>query len=384
MTPAGVRLRCCCAHRFAALLGFAWLLGCEHSEPFGSRSFDSDQPFNSSPPIQLTLNRGPDRRAAWLPDGSGMLYSTQLPGRSDHDICLGELPPGGGRQRALTCDLSPTGPQLTEALESAAPFDDGHLAFVAATSPPGAITPDQQALAISRVDDPATRTELFSIPYTIPGRRMHGGLSQLNWLGPDRLVYLGEAVNLIAPCASCELDTLRSGLDAVWVSLANGTATRQVIPGSDNASGVSPGNNPDEVYYTLAGDTRVYRQLLATGAVSQVHDFGPAGVARDVHVIGTQLTAVVGGRVHFVDDPTLGPTQWDSGGLIHVIDLANGSDVILDSPPQPSLFRRPRLSPSGAAVVAEAYPLMITPGPVEGILDTTVSRVGDLFLFGQP
>lgn len=301
MTPAEVPLMCGRVRRFAALVGLVWLLGCEHSEPFGSKGFDSDQPFNSSPPIQLTLNRGPDRRAAWLRDGSGILYSTQLSGRPDNDVCLGELPPGGGRQRALTCDLSPTGPQLTEALESAAPFDDGRLGFVAATSPPGAITPNQQVLAIGRVDEPATLTELFPIPYTIPGRRTHGGLSQLNWLGPDQLVYLGEAVNPFAPCPSCELDTLRSGLDAVWVSLANGTATRQVIPGSDNASGVSPGGSPDEVYYTLAGDTRVYRQLLSSGAVAQVHDFGPAGVARDVHVMGTQLAAVVGGRVHFAD-----------------------------------------------------------------------------------
>jgi hypothetical protein len=368
----------------AALLGLAWLLGCEHSEPFGSSSFDSDQPFNSSPPIQLTLNRGPDLRPAWLADGSGILYSTRLAGRPDNDICLGELPPGGGRQRALTCDLSPTGSQLTEALESAAPFADGRLAFVAAISPTGAITPNQQALAIGRVDDPATRTELFPIPYTIPGRRPHGGLSQLHWLGPDRLVYLGEAVTAIAPCPFCELDTLRSGLDVVWVSLINGMVTRQVMPGSDNASGVSPGGSPDEVYYTLAGDTRIYRQLLSTGAVAQVHDFGPAGVARDVHVVGTQVAAVVGGRVRFAEDPTLGPTQWDSGGVIHVIDLNDGSDVILDSPPQPSLFRRPRLSPSGTAVVAEAYPLIISPGPVEGTTDTTVSRVGDLFLFGQP
>jgi hypothetical protein len=366
------------------LLGLIWLLGCGHSEPFGNSTFDTDQPFNSTPPIQLTLNRGPDRRSAWLPDGSGILYSTQLTGRSDNDVCLGELPPGGGRQRALTCDLSPTSLSLTEALESAAPLDDGRLAFVAASSPIGAITPDQQHLAIGRLNDPANRTELFPIPYTLPGRPTHGGLSQLNWLGPDRLVYLGEAVNFLAPCPTCQLDTVRSGLDAIWVSLENGTATRHVIPGSDNASGVSPGGNPDEVYYTLAGDTRIYRQLLSTGAVSQVHDFGPAGVARDVHAVGTRLTAVVGGRVHFATHPTLGLTQWDSGGLVHVIDLADGSDVVLESPPQSSLFRRPRLSPSGTGVVVEAYPLIVTPGPVEGTLDTTVARVGDLFLFGQP
>jgi hypothetical protein len=137
------------------------------------------------------------------------------------------------------------------------------------------------------------------------------------------------------------------------------------------------------VYYTLAGDSRVYRQLLSTGAVVQVHDFGPAGIARDVHVVGTQLTAVVGGRVHFMDDPTRGPTQWDSGGVVHVVDLNDGSEVILDSPPQPSLFRRPRLSPSGTAIVVEAYPVSLTPGP-GGTLNPTVGGSGDLFLYGLP
>jgi hypothetical protein len=384
MTHPGVLPTSRARRRSTALLGLGWLLGCGHGEPFGNRSFESDQPFNSSPPIQLTLNRGPDRRAAWLPDGSAILYSTQLVGRSDDDVCLAQLPPGGGRQRALTCDLSPTGAQLTEALESAAPFDDGRLAFVAASSPLGARTPVQHALAIGRLSDPASRSEVVVLPYTIPGRRLHGGISQVGWLGTDRLVYLGEAVNVIRPCVFCQLDTLRSGLDAVWVSLDNGAATMHVIPGSDNASGVSPGSSPDEVYYTLAGDTRVYRQELSTGAVSQVHDFGPAGIVRDVHVVGARLAAVVGGRVHFSDDPTFGPTQWDSGGVVHVINLDDGSDVLLESSAQPSLFRRPRLAPSGAAVVVEAYPLIITPGPIEGTSDTTVSRVGDLFLFGQP
>jgi hypothetical protein len=384
MTPAGVALTSSCARRLAAQLGLAWLLGCGHSEPFGSRSFDTDQPFDPSPPVQLTLNRGPDRRAAWLPDGSGVLYSTQLVGRADDDVCLAELPSGGGRQRALTCDLSPTGADLTEALESAAPLDDGRLAFVAATSRIGTRVPDSQTLAVGSVRDPATRLPLVAIPYTIPGHRMHSGISQLNWLGPTRLVYLGEAVNVFTPCPVCEMDTLRSGLDAVWVSLDNGNATLHVVPGTDNASGVSPGATPDEVYYTLAADSRVYRQELSSGAVSQVHDFGPGSIARDVHVVGSRLTATVSGRVHFADHPAFGLTQWDSGGFVHVVDLDDGTDIVLESPPQPSLFRRPRLSPSGNAVLVEAYPLIISPGAVDGSADTTVSRVGDLFLFGQP
>jgi hypothetical protein len=370
--------------RLLRLVALGAVIGCGHSEPFDSRSFDTDQPFDPSPPVQLTLNRGPDRRPAWLPDGSGILYSTQPAARPDQDVCLGELPPTGGRLRALTCDLSPTGIDLTESLESAAPNADGRLAYVAATSQIGAVTPDEQGLVLGSVNDPATREVLLSIPYTIPGQRTHGGVSQVRWLSSDRLLYLGEAVSIITPCQFCQADTLRSGLDAVWLGTQGGEATPHAIPGTTNASGVSPGSGEDEVYYTLAGDTRVYRQLLSTGAVSQVYDFGPAGVARDVHVVGSRMAAVVGGRVQFADDPSLGPTQWDSGGTLHVVNLQDGTDVTLENPAPPMLFRRPQLSPSGSSVLVEGYPLIISPGPFPGSRDTTASRVGDLYLFGQP
>ena len=368
--------------RWFAVLAGTGLYGCGHSEPFGTPTFGSDQPFDPTPPVQLTLNRGPDRSAAWLPDGSGILYSTQSEARQDHDVCLAELPATGGRQRSLQCDLSPSAWQLTEALESAAPADDGRLAFFASTSFIGATFPDSQRLAIGQRQNPAERTSLLAIPYTIPGHPTHGGISQLRWLGPSRLLFLGEAVNIITPCNGCQKDTLRSGLDAVVLDLPAGVP--QAVPGSQYASGVSPGGNPDEIYYTLAGDTRVYRQQLSSGAISQVYDFGAAGIARDVHVLGSRMAATVGGKVHFVADPSLGPTQWDSGGTVHVVDLTDGSDAILQGPAEPMLFRRPQLSPTGTAVVAEGYPMVILAGPIEGQLDTLVLKVGDLFLFGSP
>jgi hypothetical protein len=140
---------------------------------------------------------------------------------------------------------------------------------------------------------------------------------------------------------------------------------------------VSAGSGEDELYYTLGGDARIYRQELSSGAVSVVHDFGSAGIARDVHVVGNRLAAVVGGRVAFAIDSAIGPTQWDSGGELHVVSLQDGTDMTV---PGPGLFRRPQLSPSGAQIVAEVYPLIIDPVT----RDTTVGRAGDLYLFGQP
>jgi hypothetical protein len=57
---------------------------------------------------------------------------------------------------------------------------------------------------------------------------------------------------------------------------------------------------------------------------------------------------------------------------------------MIQGPEAPGLFRRPQLSPTGAALVAERYPLIITEPVAEGLSDTSVSRLADLYLFGQP
>lgn len=362
------------------------LLGCGHTEPFATQPPVNSGPFNPTPPVRLTLNEGPDRGAAWLPDGSGILYSTQQLGRADHDVCLALLPPGGGTQRSLTCDLTPAGTDSTEAIESPAASADGRLAFLSIASRIDAITPAAGAITLSPVAAPASRSRVQAVPYTIPGERLHSGASQLSWLSPTRLLYLAERVDYHIHCPICvEWDTMVTGVDLAWLDLTQPGSLPRRVPGTDFASGASVGATDDEVYYTLNGDSRVYRQTLSSGAVTVVHNFGAAGPARDVHVIGNQMAVTVGGRYAFGNDPAFGPTAWDSGGVLHIVDLQAGSDIILLDPT--ALYRRPRISPTGSAVVAEGYPLIITEIFEPGVgtrLDTTVSRRGDLYLFGQP
>jgi hypothetical protein len=354
------------------------LLGCGHTEPFVAPPTGIDQPFDASPPVRLTLNLGPDRGAAWLPDGSGIVYSAQQLGRQDKDVCLAVIPPAGGSQRRLTCDLTPTGADSADAVESPAPAPDGRIAFVEFGSRIGAILPSSSAISLGSFTNPTARTRLRPLPYTIPGGPVHSGASQLRWLSADRLLYLGERLDYHLHCARCvEWDTITTGLDLVSLDASQAGSVPQRIPGTENASGLSLGATEDEIYFTLNGDTRVYHRTLSTGAVSVVHDFGAAGIARDVHVVGNRLAAVVGGRVTFGIDSLFGPTQWDSGGVLHLVDLQSAADLTLDGP---GLFRRPQISPSGSSIVVEVYPLIFTDNPP----DTTVSRSGDLYLYAQP
>ena len=364
--------------RRRALLILVSLLGCGHTEPFVAPPTGTDQPFDASPPVRLTLNLGPDRGAAWLPDGSGIVYSAQQLGRQDKDVCLAVIPPAGGSQRRLTCDLTPTGADSADAVESPAPAPDGRVAFVEFGSRIGSILPSSSAISLGSLTNPTARTRLRPLPYTIPGAPVHSGASQLRWLSPDRLLYLGERRDYHLHCARCvEWDTITTGLDLVSLDASMASSVPERIPGTENASGLSLGATEDEIYYTLNGDARVYHRTLSTGEVSVVHDFGAAGIARDVHVVGNRLAAVVGGRVTFGTDSLFGATQWDSGGVLHLVDLQSAADVTLEGP---GLFRRPQISPSGSSIVVEVYPLIFSDNPP----DTTVSRSGDLYLYGQP
>src|ERR1700674_2491304 len=66
-----------------ALALLAAIAGCSHTDPFTSPPYGTDQPFDPTPPVRLTFNPLADRGAAWLPDGSGLLYSAQQIDRED-------------------------------------------------------------------------------------------------------------------------------------------------------------------------------------------------------------------------------------------------------------------------------------------------------------
>jgi hypothetical protein len=363
-----------------ALLGLACLsAACGHSEPF-SNPQGTDTPFDLGPPARLTLNTAHDGNPAWLADGSGILYSSQQLDRADADVCLAELPPTGGSHRRLVCDI-PGDRSTTDAVQSPAAGLDGTLAFLSAGNAGLAGTnPVLVGIALSTTLDARDAQTVRGLPITPTGGVVQDYAGYLRWLAPAQLVYVGQQFRVLRPCGdiSCPYDTLIYGTEVTLLDLSTETAIATAVPGTAQATGVAPIEDGAALLFTLPNDTRIYRRALSGGDVTVFRDFGPAGVPRDVHASGDRVVAVVGGRVAFSVDPRVGPTQWDSGGVLHLLDLEGSDEAVLDTPER--LYRRPALSPDGSRVVAEGFALIVT-GPAQDP-DTTVSKSGDLYLFG--
>src|SRR5258705_318827 len=150
-------------------------------------------------------------------------------------------------------------------------------------------------------------------------------------------------------------DTVRAGIELARMDLKDAPGTVTTLAGTDSASSVALGAG-DTIYYTAAGDSRVFRRTFAGGDTA-VWDFGTAGIARDLQVRGATLYAVVGGAVGYSHDPTLGPLQFDGGGVIHAVNLLLGTDTPMADAAR--YYRRIALSPDGRHIVAEGLPIVL-------------------------
>ncbi|HEV8304855.1 MAG TPA: hypothetical protein VGQ25_07850 [Gemmatimonadales bacterium] len=351
-----------------ALLAAALLAACDHGAPFVPRDYRPDGPFDPSSPTRLTLNLGKDRGPVWLPDGTAILYSVQRFDRADHDHCWAVLPPGGGTIRRYACRTTAEDDSLN-VFEEAALAADGRLAYVRAGSglllgPP--LAPGAQALVLATLANPNDARVLLNIGYLAPSGRVHQGVSHIRWLGPDRLVFVGENVTYPRPCSACSADTVRTGIEIATLDLAAQSPVLAVVSGTDGASSVAPGVTGDTIYFTRNGDSRVYRYAFSSGQTDTIYDFGGAGIARDLALTNGRLLAVVGGDISYTVDSVLGPTQVDNGGTLHLVTLGTGSDTVLGA--ALTLLRRPAVSPDGTRVAAELW----------------TSRTADLWLVEVP
>jgi hypothetical protein len=333
-----------------AALCLGLLLGaCRHEAPFAPGDYGSDQPFAAGSPRRLTFNPGNDRAPAWLPDESGLLYSAQ--GVTGSDRCLALLPPGGGRVQREICDSRSAVSDSTFIFTEPAPAPDGRLAYLVLKANPSGVS--RARLVLATLANPLATDTILAFPLVAPDTVRQDEASQPRWLDAVTLVYLALHVGYDSARSR---DTVRTGAEIVRLELGGAVPNAVIVPETRDASSLAIGGSPDAIYFTLGGDTRVFRRALSSGAVTVIFDFGAAGIARDVQVTGNRLVAVVGGAVSFGYEALLGfNVQRDGGGPLHLVDLATGHDSVLPDRVDgiPLFFRRPVLSPSGRRLVAE-------------------------------
>ncbi len=337
-------------------------------------------PFTTGSPRPITYSPADDRTPAWLPDGSSVIYSSEQPDRHDQDRCLLVLPAGGGTVQRTICNQVLSFDDTTDRYESPAVGPDSQLMYVHVESRIGLQKGPDQFLMLGTLADPLAARVVSPIPYFASSGRTHNAVSQIHPAGPGRFVFLGQM--LFYEGSTFLPDTFYTGLDVVVADVRNGASMLTVLPGTDYASGVAVDPAaPDVVYFTLGGDSRVYRQLLDGGAPTVVFDFGAGHIVRDAQVAGSRLVAVLDGSVLYQLESAHGYVQRDEGGDLAMVDLVSGSAQLFTL--GSTLFRRPAISPAGDRFVVEASPRV----PVHVVAQsdfTAINHRPDLWLFDLP
>lgn len=334
-------------HALPSLLLGAGLASCTHSEPRIFSAERPDGPFEVAEPTRLTYSDGLDRTPSWSTTPDRILYAFEH-SRTSRNLpkgCVGDLPAAGGSRGWELCDTESQRADSSTINLWPVLREDGAVALVRQRWPIIGFSPYYSDLAVRPADPSQVPVKFLPIPY-FSNARSQQGVAFLQWLDVTRLVWLGQGV------IRSTNDNVESGYEIIIGDPALGyPAGLSVVPGTNYASSVARGGNSDTLYYTLGGDSLVYRRTLSTGAVDTVVNFGSLGIARDVQVKNGRLTAVVGGAVTWVPHATLGMAQYDSGGPIYAVDLPAGSPVPVTQ--SFDRYRHPVLSPDGGHVVAE-------------------------------
>jgi hypothetical protein len=308
----------------------AALVACEHPQPFGAPDLGANVPFSLDFPRQLTFSEGGDLAPAWLPDGSGILYSFQRFDRADHDRCLGVLPAEGGHLVRTICHRGLLDPDSTNALWEPAVGPAGLLAYVRESAVPGSLAPNAREIVLATLELPDSGRVVQALPATAPDGTLFAFAADLRWVSATTLVFLAEQVAYTTP--PNPTDTMFLPVEILRLDIGGAAPALASMPGTSGATSLDV-DSAGALYYTLAGDPRVYRLATAAATPQTVYDFGSAGPAGDVRVAPGRLVAL-------------------AGAVPYRVDPATGSATAINVPVG-LVVRRLALSPAGTRLVAE-------------------------------
>ena len=329
VAPPSVRLPRSCAWMVLPALALGLTLGaCEHAQPSGTPT-EPNGPLSLAFPRQLTFNAGADVGPAWLPDGSGIIYSYEVPqpdpAHPDSDQCLGILPAEGGHRTWSACPpYSPLAADSTRVFVEPAVGPGGVLAYLSEHKRLSERGFTFKELVVATLGDPAPGRVVLSLAYWAPDSLLHVAVRYLQWLDARTLVWVAVVdTNAGPPPVPSEI---------VQLDLATDPARMTVLPGTGGASSLAA-DSGGALYYTVAGDSHVYR-YVADQPPDTVFDFGTAGAPGGVQVRGDVLVAGVNGALYRVDLGSASVTPVATPYALPVSD--------------------PALSPSGRRVVVQA------------------------------
>lgn len=353
---------------------------CGHTEVTVVEPPDNPPLGEGTWPRPITYNTFDDRHPQWLPDGSGIIYSTERwDQQSDRDRCIALLPADGGTQLWRRCESDGRQTDSTDVWEWPSASPRGDVVFIHTTGWRNTKKTGFPRIALARGWDFQHARVVRTLPFiSASGTQQVVGWT-FRWLAADQLVYLG--VLEFFQGSTFFPDTFFTGQEVVQLHLIDdSTSNFTIVPGTRYASSVAVGDDSSSIYYTLGGDSVVYRRHLLSGVVDTVHNFGYGRVARDVMVWGNTLAAIVGDSVIWSFEAA--HAQWvqrDEGGDLAVVDLTSGVETTYGLAPS-WLFRHPEISPDGTRLVVEVQPYAVPTLAVFSNFDATNHRA-DLWLF---
>ena len=202
------------------------LAACGHTAPSSAGPGDLEGPFQSTEPLRLTYSPGADRTPLWsiVPDRVMYAYDHEpVPGGVSG--CVADLPVGGGSRGLELCDTDVDYAQTIMRPFWPARRPDGATAMIRQRWAPMGIAPFFSDLAIQPGGQGQVPRTILPIPYFSSATgRTHQGVSHLQWLDGDHLVYLALAV------IRSQNDNVETGLEIVILTPASPLCRPPVEP----------------------------------------------------------------------------------------------------------------------------------------------------------